>query len=127
MSSILFVWKMIKWIAFVAGVIVWVITVRANMPYMAPNGLVYEMPVECDGDLTEATTSTFIYNMPASTLAKWNRFLKIAPEGWRLYGTTVSLPGLQSFIVIDESLEQAQYDKTLHHERCHIVGGPWHG
>ena len=117
---------MFKWLAVAVFAVGLVWGFAHILPYKTPNGLVYEMPVECDGDLTEATASTFIYNMPASTLAKWNAYLKIAPEGWRLYGTTVSLPGLQPFIVIDESLEQKQYDKTLHHELCHIVSGAWH-
>ena len=118
---------MLKWIAvavFAIG-LVWGFT--HIIPYKTPDGVVYELPSECDSDLTETTKDTFVYNMPASTLDKWNKFLKIAPESWRLYGTTVHLPGLQPFIVIDESLDADQYKKTLHHERCHIVAGTWHG
>lgn len=118
---------MYKWIPFLIAVILWVVLVYSNTPYKTPDGTVYELPSECDGDLTEATKDTFVYNMPASTLDRWNRFLKIAPEGWRLYGTTISLPGLQPFIVIDESLSEKEYAKTLHHERCHIVVVAFHG
>ena len=95
--------------------------------YKTPEGIVYEMPIECQRDLSEATQDTEIYHQPASTLAAWNRFLKIAPEGYRLFGVTVNFPGFDRFIVIDESLDQETYEKTLHHERCHIVTGPWHG
>lgn len=117
---------MFKWFAVAVFAVGLVWGFAHVLPYKMPDGLVYEMPMECESDLTEVTKDTFVYNMPAITLSKWNRFLKIAPEGWRLYGTTVSLPGLQPFIVIDKSLEQELYDKTLHHELCHIIAGPWH-
>ena len=96
-------------------------------PYTTPAGKTYEMPAQCHGDLSEITAGTYIYNMPRATLEAWNRFLKIAPKGWRLHGTTVSLPGLQPFIVIDETLDPKEYTLTLHHERCHIIAGAWHG
>ena len=115
---VLFIWLAVSF---------WLVFSYTNMPYKTPEGVVYEMPVECEGDLTEATKDTDIYNQPSASLEIWNRFLKIAPEGWRLYGTTVHLPEFDPFIIIDESLEKEQYDKTLHHERCHIIAGAWHG
>ena len=118
---------MFKWFAIAVFAVGLVWGFAHILPYKTPDGIVYQLPSECDGDLTEATKGTFVYNIPVSTLDKWNRFLKIAPEGWRLYGTTISLPGLQPFIVIDESLEQELYKKTLHHELCHVIAGPWHG
>ena len=96
-------------------------------PYKTPAGVVYEMPAECDGDLSEATKDTRVFYQPEIIIASWSNFLKIAPPGWRLYGLTISLPGLPPFIIIDESLSREEHAKTLHHERCHIVAGAWHG
>lgn len=115
------------WAAVLVLAVVWVTVVCSVMPYKTPAGTVYEMPAVCNGDLYEKTVETRVYTMPASTLEAWNKFLNIAPEGWRLYGTTVSLPGFPMFIVIDESLDAVEYADTLHHERCHIVAGAWHG
>lgn len=115
------------WIPFILASFSWIALVYAIMPYKTPEGVTYEMPIECQSDLTEATKDTLVYNQSAYKLAIWNRFMKIAPEGWQLFGVTVTLPGFPPFIVMDESLEKEQYDKTLHHERCHIVAGAWHG
>ena len=117
----------IAYICLLIAVGFWVALVFHIMPYKTPAGTVYEMPAECEGDLAEATQDTLVFHQPQSSLAIWNRFLKIAPEGWRLFAVTVNLPGFAPFIVMDESLREPRYSKTLHHERCHIVAGAWHG
>ena len=115
---VLFIWLAISF---------WLVFSHTNMPYKTPEGIAYEMPVECEGDLTEATKNTLIFNQLASNLEKWNNYLKIAPEGYQLYGITIDLPGLDPFIVMNGNLDKEQYDQTLHHERCHIISGAWHG
>ncbi len=120
-------YKIIFWMALLVGIGSWVVFAYQHMPYKTPAGTVYEMPAECEGDLSKATKDTKVFNQPSAHLAIWNRFLKIAPEGWRLFGATVNLPGFPPFIVMDESLGGELYAQTLHHERCHIVAGAWHG
>ena len=115
------------YICLLIAVGIWVALAFHLMPYKIPDGTVYEMPVECNIDLSVVTGSTLVFNQPQSSLAIWNRFLKIAPEGWRLFAVTVNLPGFDPFIIIDESLPEPRYGKALHHERCHIIAGAWHG
>ncbi len=88
--------------------------------FTSPDGNPY--PEACLRDLTAATPDTLILEISPKGLLRWNS----EPEISRLYGGVVRLPGFPAFIIIDRTLGPEMRTRVLHHERCHIVAGPWH-